>query len=127
MIPRIDAIFFGPYYAFAIYAFIRGRRWIRIPSVVYASVMLTNVTIILSEEIWGPHATPHLLNVIGANAAWIIAPVLLIWRMRMEPFPEQAGAGSNGRGAGLKAATLRKAPAQPARRSSRNVARKRAV
>lgn len=83
----IDALFFGPYYAFAIYAFIRGRRWIRMPSIMYASVMLTNVTIILSEEIWGPHATPHLANVVAANAAWIAAPVLLLWKMRREPFP----------------------------------------
>ena len=83
----IDAILFGPYYALAIYAFIRRRNWIRIPSIMYASVMLTNVTIILSEEIWGPYATPHLANVIGANAAYLIAPALLIWRMRREPFP----------------------------------------
>ena len=48
--------------------------------------MLTNVTIILSEEIWGPHATPHLINVIGANAAWVVAPILIIWRMRKDPY-----------------------------------------
>ncbi len=83
----IDAVLFGPYYALAIYAFIRRRNWIRIPSIMYASVMLTNVTIILSEEIWGPHATPHLASVIGANASWIIAPLLLLWRMRRKPFP----------------------------------------
>ena len=57
------------------------------PSIVYASVMLTNVTIILSEEIWGPYATPHLASVVGANASWIIAPILIIWRMRKDPFP----------------------------------------
>lgn len=83
----IDALFFGPYYAFAIYAFIKGRGWIRLPSVIYASVMLTNVTIILSEEIWGAHATPHLAAVIGANASWILFPVLILIRMRREPFP----------------------------------------
>ena len=83
----IDAVFFGPFYAFGIYAFWRGRNWIRVPAIVYASVMLTNVTIILSEEIWGPHATPHLMNVVAANAAWVIAPILLIWRMREDPFP----------------------------------------
>jgi hypothetical protein len=83
----IVAVLFGPYYAFAIYAFIRGRNWIRIPSIIYASIMLTNVTIILSEEIWGPHASPHLLSVVGANASWIIVPALLLVRMRREPYP----------------------------------------
>ena len=29
-----DSLLFGPYYAFAIYAFIRGREWIRIPSII---------------------------------------------------------------------------------------------
>jgi hypothetical protein len=82
----IDVALFGPYYAFAIYAFIRKRNWIRIPSVIYASVMLTNVTIILSEEIWGVHATPHLAAVLGANASWVIVPLLIIWRMRKEPW-----------------------------------------
>jgi hypothetical protein len=84
----IDALFFGPYYAFAIYAFIKGRNWIRLPSIIYASVMLTNVTVILSEEIWGPHATPHIASVVGANISWIVAPLLIIWRMRKEPFPK---------------------------------------
>jgi hypothetical protein len=86
----VDAVLFGPYYLFAVYAFFRGRNWIRFPSIIYSSVMLTNVTIILSEEIWGPHATPHLAAVIGANASWIVAPLLILWRMRKEPFPPAA-------------------------------------
>ena len=83
----IDSLFFGPFYAVALYAFIKGREWIRIPSVIWASVMLTNVTIILSEEIWGPHATPHLGMVLFANASWVLVPLALIIRMwRDRPF-----------------------------------------
>jgi len=40
----IDAVLFGPFYALAIYAYARGKDWIRLPSVIWASVMLTNVT-----------------------------------------------------------------------------------
>src|SRR5947209_3368262 len=54
----IDALFFGPFYLFAIYAFVKGRDWIRIPGIIYASVMLTNVTIILGEEAFGEFRTP---------------------------------------------------------------------
>lgn len=88
----IDVLLFGPFYFVAIYAFVKGRNWIRVPSLLYSAVMLTNVTIILSEEIWGPHATPVLLAVIGANASWIIFPVLIIQRMwRSEhPFSHEA-------------------------------------
>ena len=32
----IDALLFGPYYAVAIYAFTKGKDWIRIPSIVQA-------------------------------------------------------------------------------------------
>lgn len=90
----IDTIFFGPFYLFAIYAFWKGKNWIRLPSIIWASVMMTNVTIILSEEIWGPHATPQLPMVLLLNASWIIFPALTIYRMwRSEyPFTRQARA-----------------------------------
>ena len=55
----IDALFFGPFYAVAIFAFIKGKNWIRIPSIIFSSVMITNVTIILGEEFMGAHATPR--------------------------------------------------------------------
>ncbi len=77
----IDALFFGPFYAVAIYAYIKGKEWIRIPSIIYASVLLTNVTIILSEEMFGPHATPQLPIVLLANAPWLLMPVYIIYRM----------------------------------------------
>jgi hypothetical protein len=76
----IDALFFGPFYAVALWAFIKRKNFIRIPSIIWASVMLTNVTIILSEEIAGPHATPQLPMVLFANAAWVIFPILTLLR-----------------------------------------------
>ena len=84
----IDSIFFGPFYAVAIYAFWKGKNWIRFGSIVWASVMLTNVTIILFEEVNGEHASPELFRVFLANAAWIIFPVIVMYRMwkSMEPF-----------------------------------------
>ena len=90
----IDQLFFGPFYAFAIYAFVRGREWIRIPTVIYASVMMTNVTIILGEEIMGPHASESLPIVLLANGSWFLVPVLLIIRMwRDHPFTRPHGHG----------------------------------
>lgn len=83
----IDAIFFGPFYVFGIYAFTAGKEWIRIPSIIYASVMLTNVTIILGEEFNGPHASPNAVNVVAANALWILVPVYIIYRMWTHEHP----------------------------------------
>lgn len=89
----IDQLFFGPFYAVAIYAFAKGRDWIRMPSVVWASVMMTNVTIILFEEFVGRHASPAPLMQIGANASWILFPILMLVRMwRCErPFDARGG------------------------------------
>lgn len=88
----IDAVFFGPFYAVAIYSFIKGKNWIRIPSIIWASVMMTNVTIILFEEMIGAHATPARGMVLFANAAWFIMPILVLVRMSTNerPFTEES-------------------------------------
>jgi EXPERA (EXPanded EBP superfamily) len=83
----IDALFFGPFYAIAIYAYAKGRNWIRFGSIMWASVMLTNVSIILFEEVNGEHATPQLARVLLSNAAWVIFPLLVLYRMRRSVYP----------------------------------------
>ncbi len=84
----IDALFFGPYYIAAIYAFIKGKNWIRVPSFIYASVMMTNVTIILSEEFYGPYAAGDTIwQVVGANASWLIFPIIILYRMTKSQHP----------------------------------------
>lgn len=77
----IDALFFGPFYLFAIFAYWRGRSWIRIPSIIYASMLLTNVLIILFEEAYGLHPAPNFLVVFMANMPWLIFPVIILLRM----------------------------------------------
>ena len=54
----LDVLVFGPFYAVAIYAFVRGRDWIRLPCVAWAAMLFTNVFIILFDELKGIHATP---------------------------------------------------------------------
>jgi hypothetical protein len=77
----IDVLFFGPFYAFAIYAYAKGKNWIRLISIVWASVMLTNVTIILFEESVGTYPTPELMRVYLANLGWVVFPLLVLVRM----------------------------------------------
>lgn len=77
----IDALFFGPFYAVAIYAYWKGKEWIRIPSIIYASVMLTNVTIILGEEAFGVHSSPQFASVLLLNLPWLLFPLHIIYRM----------------------------------------------
>ncbi|HCT81095.1 MAG TPA: hypothetical protein DGT23_31910 [Micromonosporaceae bacterium] len=83
----IDVIFFGPFYFFAIYAFVRGRNWIRVPALVWSGTMMANVLIILMEERFGIHATPNFGFILAVNLPWLLLPFAVMWRMRIEPFP----------------------------------------
>ena len=75
-----DSLFFGPFYGFAIYAYIKGKNWIRIPSIIWASVMLSGVAVILAEELFGAHATPNRPIVLLANGPWVIIPLFILLR-----------------------------------------------
>lgn len=93
----IDLVLFGPFYLVAIYAYTKGKDWIRIPSIIYASVMMTNVTIILGEEFFGQWAAETNLQraaVVSANAQWFLIPAFIIYRMWMageRPFTRSVG------------------------------------
>ena len=83
----VDVIYFGPYYAVAIYAFFKGKNWIRIPSFIWSGIMFVNVTVIMSEEIWGPHAAPKLWIVALLNLPWWTFPFIVTARLwRKNPF-----------------------------------------
>jgi hypothetical protein len=83
----IDNLGFGPFYVVAIYAYVKGREWIRIPSIIYAAVLLTNVLIILSEEYAGTYASPHFPIVLLANLPWLVFPLLITGRMARAQHP----------------------------------------
>jgi len=91
----LDLLVFGPFYAAAIYAYAKGREWIRVPSLLWAAMLFTNVFIILFDELLGIHRTPHPATVVAANAAWMAVPAVVVWRMwRSEhPFTEARAAG----------------------------------
>jgi hypothetical protein len=86
----IDVLFFGPFYAAALYAFIRGRDWIRVPAMVWSGAMITIVLIILMEERYGVHASPRFGVVLAANLSWLLLPFAVIARLArsQQPFTE---------------------------------------
>lgn len=107
----IDVLFFGPFYAAAIYAFVRGRDWIRPVALVWAGTMTANVLIILMEERYGVHATPHFPVVVAVNAPWLLLPFAVMWRLRHTyPFTRPVGEA-------VEAPAPRTSPEQPPRSS----------
>ena len=83
----IDVVFFGPFYAAAIYAFVRGRDWIRLPAIFWAGTMTANVLIILMEERYGVHASPRWGVVLAANLPWLLLSAAVVLRMARSSHP----------------------------------------
>jgi hypothetical protein len=85
----IDVLFYGPFYVLAIYAFVKGRDWIRVPAIFYSGMMFAGVFIILGEEFAGAYAAPNFPFVLALNLPWLLIPVFLTLRLRKEhPFAE---------------------------------------
>jgi hypothetical protein len=83
----LDVIIFGPFYIAAVWAFIKGKDWIRIPTLVIMPILFTNVFIICSEEIFGINSAINLPLVLLANAPWFLFPVFLVWKMWKNEHP----------------------------------------
>jgi len=47
------------------------------------------MTLILSEEVWGPIPAIDLPFVLALNLPWAIFPFLILWRMFSSPVPLQ--------------------------------------
>jgi len=87
----IDVLFYGPFYILAIYAFVKGKDWIRVPATFYSGMMFAGVFIILGEEFAGPHAAPNFPFVLALNLPWLLMPIFLTLRLRREhPFAQTA-------------------------------------
>jgi hypothetical protein len=101
----LDDLVFGPFYVVAIYAYVKGKNWIRMPSVIYSTILLTNVIIILGEEYAGQWAAPNFLMVLLSNLAWLVFPLIIIGRMwRSErPFTQPVPVRETGTAAEISA------------------------
>lgn len=76
-----DVLGFGPAYFFFMWAFIKGKEAaVRIPAIIYGSVITTIVTTICSEEIWGPTPAQSPGFVLALNAPWFLLPLAMILR-----------------------------------------------
>jgi hypothetical protein len=87
----LDVVLFGPFYAVAIWAIYRGREWIRVPAILWSGVMFANVSILMFEELVGPHRTPAPVIVILANLSWWLLPFVVTWRFARSDHPFTVG------------------------------------
>ncbi len=86
----LSAFVYAPFYLVLVYALIRGRNWIQLPAVIYATMIVTLTgVVVFGVEFIGeqPYRTPNPLGFLAYNLPYVLIPLLLLIRMRKpEPF-----------------------------------------
>jgi len=91
-----DSLLFGPFYAWAIVAYWIGDRRIRIATVAWAAVIMTNVFVIMMEEYDGATSTPFPVLVTALNVPWFFVPLAAGLRMAAQEEPFLASVHAKG-------------------------------
>jgi hypothetical protein len=77
-----DVFFTGPFYVAAIYAFARGRNWIRIPAFLYASHVLSYAVVLTAEQLKGPYLSPRPALLFALYGPFWLFGLALMYRLR---------------------------------------------
>ena len=99
----IAAFVYGPFYLVLVYALVTGRDWIRMPAVVYVSVMTYGMLMFLGLEFLGDSPPTNFPRFAAFNFPYLVIPLMLGYRMR-HPYPFSTEALPSGRLAGARAA-----------------------
>jgi hypothetical protein len=99
----VSALVFGTFYVVAVYAFVKGRNWIRLPAIFYAGMVVQGTFLVLVvgfagdaplfQQICGAaydgfdYTFTNVPKVLAYNLPYIAVPLLLVARMwRPRPF-----------------------------------------
>src|SRR4051812_48381502 len=89
IVTGLSAFVYMPFYFFLVYALVRGRNWIQLPSVIYAT-MISTITgiIVFGVEFFGEpeFQTQNPVKFLAFNLPYVLLPILLLVRMR-KPLP----------------------------------------
>ena len=85
----LSGFVYGPFYLLLVYALIKGKNWIRLPAVMYATAIsvLTGI-VVFGVEFFGEPAwrCQNPAKFLAFNLPYVIVPILLLVRMR-KPLP----------------------------------------
>jgi len=81
----LSAFVYGPFYLLLAWALVKGKNWIQLPAVVYAT-MIVSITglVMFPEEFYGEPAlrVTNLTKFLAFNVPYVAVPLLLLLRMR---------------------------------------------
>lgn len=82
----IDTFIFGPFYLLLIYTLVTGKNWIRVPAIIYASVIAYSLILYFGVELFGDYPPINYSKFFAMNLPYLLVPLLLGYRMR-HPYP----------------------------------------
>jgi hypothetical protein len=89
IVTGLSAFVYGPFYILLVYALLRGRNWIQLPAVIYAT-MISSITgiIVFGVEFFGEPEwqTQNPAKFLAFNVPYVLVPLVLLARMR-KPMP----------------------------------------
>ncbi len=89
IVTGLSAFVYGPFYVVLVYALLRGRNWIQLPAVIYAT-MISTITgiIVFGVEFFGEpqYQTQNPAKFLAFNLPYVLIPLLLLARVR-KPMP----------------------------------------
>ena len=89
IVTGLSAFVYMPFYFFLVYALVRGRNWIQLPAVIYATMIVTLTGIVVfGVEFFGEpeFQTQNPAKFLAFNLPYVLVPLLLLIRMR-RPLP----------------------------------------
>ncbi|WP_051266097.1 EXPERA domain-containing protein [Nakamurella lactea] len=89
IVTGLSAFVYMPFYPVLVYALLRGRNWIQLPAVIYATMIVTLTGIVVfGVEFFGEQQwrTPNPAKFLAFNTWYVLVPLLLLIRMR-KPLP----------------------------------------
>lgn len=85
----LSTFVYGPFYLLLAWALVKGKNWIQLPSVIYAT-MISSITgvIVFGVEFFGEPElrTQNPVKFLSFNLPYVLLPILLLIRMR-KPLP----------------------------------------
>lgn len=90
IVTGLSTFVYGPFYLLLAWALIKGKNWIQLPAVIYAT-MISSITgfIVFGVEFFGEpqFQTQNAAKFLAFNTPYVLLPILLLVRMRKpEPF-----------------------------------------
>ncbi len=88
----ISGMVYGPFYVLLVYAFVKGKNWIRIPAFLYVGAMMHGVIEFYIAEYWIGPPPGNPIVFWAFNGPYGVIPLLLAYRMRNpNPFKVESG------------------------------------